>query len=87
MDYLLHAFTLARSQRVEIDRMYYAERAGIVMLPPARLDFFVPFASMEFTDRLIRAGYDTTKRFLATGGHLKQRRGSGGPIAPEGASG
>lgn len=64
MDYFFHAFTLARSQRLAIDRKIYAEKVHLVMLPPAELDFFVPFASMEHTERLIDVGYEQTKDFL-----------------------
>ena len=53
MDYLLHAFTLARSQRLGIDQATYADKVRLVMLPTVPLDFFVPFASFEYTERLI----------------------------------
>lgn len=68
MDYLLHAFTLARSQRLAIDQQTYAEKVKLVMLPTVPLDFFVPFASMAHTAQLIAAGYEETKRFLR--GHV-----------------
>ncbi|MGH2695252.1 MAG: patatin-like phospholipase family protein, partial [Actinomycetota bacterium] len=65
MDYLLHAFTLARSQRLVIDEAAYAQKVRLVMLPTAPLDFFVPFAAFEYTDRLIELSYEHTRRFLS----------------------
>ena len=65
MDYFFHGFTLARAQRLTIDMRLYAERVNLVMIPTPALDFFVPFASMEYTDKLIDAAYRHTKRFLA----------------------
>lgn len=67
MDYLLHAFTLARAQRLEIEKEMYSKQVRLVMLPTPVLDFFVPFASMEFTERLIDLSYRTTKAFLEGG--------------------
>lgn len=64
MDYLLHAFTLARSQRLALDQRYYSDKVRLVLLPTVPLDFFVPFASMEHTSRLIELSYNHTKRFL-----------------------
>jgi NTE family protein len=64
IDYLLHAFSLARSQRLGLDVAHYRDRVKIVMLPTPRLDFFVPFASMEHTDVLIELAYKHTSRFL-----------------------
>jgi NTE family protein len=64
IDYLLHAFSLARSQRLGLDVGHYRDRVKIVMLPTPRLDFFVPFASMEHTDNLIQLAYAHTVRFL-----------------------
>jgi NTE family protein len=65
IDYLLHAFSLARSQRLELDLVHYADKVKIVLLPTPRLDFFVPFASLEHTATLIAAGYDRTNQFLS----------------------
>lgn len=64
IDYLLHAFTLARSQRLGIEQKIYSDKVRVVMLPTPTLDFFVPFASMEYTKRLIDLGYEHTLRFL-----------------------
>ena len=67
IDYLLHAFSLARSQRLSIEQAFYGGRVKLVILPTPPLDFFVPFASMEHTDRLIGLSYDHTSRFLSRG--------------------
>jgi NTE family protein len=64
IDYLLHAFSLARSQRLGLDVARLGEKVRIVMLPSPMIDFFVPFASMEHTERLIGMAYEHTSRFL-----------------------
>ncbi|MEA2447081.1 MAG: hypothetical protein QOK47_718 [Actinomycetota bacterium] len=64
IDYLLHAFSLARSQRLGLDVAHYRDRVKIVVLPTPRLDFFVPFASMEHTNRLIELAFEHTSKFL-----------------------
>lgn len=64
MDYLLHAFSLARAQRLEVERNLYAEKVNLIMVPSPSLDFFVPFASMDNTPKLIDLGYERVKRFL-----------------------
>ncbi|HEV3472239.1 MAG TPA: patatin-like phospholipase family protein [Actinomycetota bacterium] len=65
MDYFFHAFTLARSQRFGLDLQHYGGKVKLNVVPPVELDFFVPFASMDHTDRLIDMSYEHTKRFLA----------------------
>ncbi|HZA20155.1 MAG TPA: patatin-like phospholipase family protein, partial [Actinomycetota bacterium] len=65
MDYLLHSFTLARAQRLVIDQIHYADKVKLVMLPTVSLDFFVPFASLEHTSKLIDLSYEQTRRFLS----------------------
>lgn len=70
MDYLLHAFSLARGQRLTLERAFYQDKVRIIMLPSAKLDFFVPFASMEYTPRLIETAYNQTSAFL--GGDAQQ---------------
>lgn len=65
IDYLMHAFTLSRAQRWAIEQPMYAERVRVVMIPPAPLDFFVPFASMEHTPALIEQGYTHAQQFLS----------------------
>ena len=64
IDYLLHAFSLARAQRLDLDLVHYADKVRIVMLPTPALDFFVPFASLEHTNKLIDLGYERTLQFL-----------------------
>jgi NTE family protein len=64
IDYLLHAFTLARSQRLPLEQKIYSDKVRVIMLPTPSLDFFVPFASLEYTPRLIELGYEHTRRFL-----------------------
>jgi NTE family protein len=68
MDYLLHAFSLARSQRLEVERHWFAHRINLVMLPSPPLDFFVPFASMEHTRRLIDLSYEYVRKTLSDRG-------------------
>ncbi len=65
IDYMLHAFTLARSQRLNLEQRIYSDKVRVVMLPAPTLDFFVPFASLEYTDRLIELAYAHTRRFLS----------------------
>ncbi len=65
IDYLLHAFTLARSQRLALEQAVYADKVKLVMIPPPQIDVYVPFASLSFTDRLISEGYKTASRFLS----------------------
>ena len=65
MDYFFHAFTLARAQRLALDLKHYVDKIRLIVVPPVELDFFVPFASMEFTHELIDRGYKHTKKFLA----------------------
>lgn len=65
MDYLMHAFSLARSQRLVLERKVLdSERAKFVFIPPAPLDFFVPFTSLAHTGALIERSYEHTRRFL-----------------------
>jgi NTE family protein len=64
MDYLLHAFTLARSQRLNIEQALLGDKAKLIMIPSVPLKFFVPFGSMEHTPTLIELSYLHTKRFL-----------------------
>lgn len=65
IDYMLHAFTLARSQRLGLEQRIYSEKVRVVMLPAPSLDFFVPFASLEYTEKLIELAYTQTRRFLS----------------------
>jgi NTE family protein len=65
IDYLLHAFTLSRSQRLEVERPFYAEKVRLHVIPFEVVDFYVPFASMAYTDKLIDAGYTATTEYLS----------------------
>lgn len=65
IDYLLHAFSLARSQRMTLEQTFLADKVKLVMVPTPSLDFYVPFQSMQHTARLIENGYDQTMRFLS----------------------
>jgi len=64
MDYLLHAFFLARSQRLEVDRPVYSQKADVVFIPTPELTFSVGFTSLARTKELIGLGYERTIRFL-----------------------
>lgn len=68
IDYLLHAFSLARGQRYTLEAAHYADKVKMIVLPTPALDFYVPFASLEHTPRLIEMAYKETKRFLEAGG-------------------
>lgn len=65
IDYMLHAFSLARSQRYVIEQAFVTEKVRLVLLPPGKVDFYVPFASMAYTERLIAIGYEATCEFLS----------------------
>ena len=69
IDYLLHAFTLARGQRFSLETELFADKVKLVIVPSPWLDFFVPFASMEHTAKLIEMAYEETSRFLDAGSH------------------
>lgn len=69
IDYLLHAFSLARAQRFVLERNVYAEKVKLIVLPAVGLDFYVPFASLEHTATLIDKSYEETSQFLAGLGH------------------
>jgi len=65
MDYIMHAFSLARAQRLIVERKFAdTDRAEIVMLPVVPLGFFVPFNSFKHTRMLIERSYEATSRFL-----------------------
>jgi NTE family protein len=65
LDYLMHAFSLSRGQRVIVEsKLLRSDRVKIIMLPVAPLDFFVPFTSFEHTEAFIERSYAHTSRFL-----------------------
>lgn len=80
MDYLLHAFTLARAQRLVLEQMYLKDKVRLVMLPTVTLDFFVPFASMEHTAKLIEISYEQTARFLDGRTDIVEETSVGGSV-------
>ena len=65
IDYLLHAFSLARSQRMTLEQTFLADKVKLVTVPTPSLDYYVPFSSMQHTAKLIDSGYDHTMRFLS----------------------
>lgn len=65
IDYMLHAFALARSQRYVIEQALFTERVRLVLLPSGQVDFYVSFASMAHTEQLIRIAYEATVEFLS----------------------
>lgn len=67
IDYLLHAFTLARGQRFTLEAELFADKVKLIVIPAPWLDFFVPFASMEHTAKLIDMAYEETTKFLDAG--------------------
>lgn len=67
IDYLLHAFTLARGQRFTLEAELFADKVKLIVIPAPWLDFFVPFASMEHTAKLIQMAYEETSKFLDAG--------------------
>ncbi len=78
IDYLLHAFTLARGQRFTLEAELFAEKVKLIVIPAPSLDFFVPFASMEHAGELIDRSYRHTRKFLA--GQLEERATSVAPV-------
>jgi NTE family protein len=80
MDYLLHSFTLARAQRLVLERVHYADKVKLVMLPTVSLDFFVPFASLEHTSKLIDISYEQTRRFLSGRTDVVEEETGGGTV-------
>jgi NTE family protein len=65
IDYLLHAFSLARSQRMALEQTFLADKVKLVLVPTPSLDFYVPFSSMQHSEKLIASGYEHTMRFLS----------------------
>lgn len=80
IDYMLHAFTLARSQRYVIEQGFMTEKVRLVLLPSGELDFYVPFASMAFTQKLIGIGYESTAAFLSGSKRAEIKTIKGGSI-------
>ena len=64
IDYLMHAFTLARGNRFRVESPLLETRARLVHVPLPRLDFHVPLASLEYSARLIDVAYEEAARFF-----------------------
>lgn len=78
MDYLMHAFSLSRGQRVIVESQYLeSDRVKIVMLPVVPLDFYVPLTSFEHTRTFIERSYESTSRFLDSSPQQSERTPDG----------
>jgi NTE family protein len=64
LDYLMHAFTLARGSRYRVELPYLQASARVIPVPVPRLDFHVPLASLEYSARLIEVSYEAADRFF-----------------------
>ncbi len=67
IDHLLHAFSLARSQRFRLEREILEKKARIVVVPMPVLSQYVPFTSLRSTPQMIDLGYESTDRFIQDG--------------------
>lgn len=64
IDHLLHAFSLARSQRLRIEMDDLTSKARVVMLPLPRMERYVPFTSLAHTADMITESYESVTRYL-----------------------
>jgi NTE family protein len=64
IDYMTHAFSLARSQRSVIEQPVYEKRIRLIKVPLPALDFYVPFTSLEHSIRLMDMAYESVSRWL-----------------------
>ena len=64
MDHLLHAFSLSRAKRFELERKTYEGKVELIVVEPPQLGFTVPFTSMKFTAELEKLGYEQMVRTL-----------------------
>jgi hypothetical protein len=64
MDHLLHAFSLSRAKRFEIERKSYEGKVELIVVEPPPLGFTVPFTSMKHTAELEKLGYEQMVRTL-----------------------
>jgi NTE family protein len=67
IDYMAHAFSLARSQRAVIEQPAYEKRIRLIKVPLPTLDFYVPFTSLEHSVRLMDMAYEVASRWLQDG--------------------
>ena len=63
-DHLMHAFSIARAERLAIERPYLERIAKIVVLPKPTLDRVPSFGSMKHTRSLIARGYEAASTYL-----------------------
>lgn len=64
IDYMTHAFSLARSQRFVIEQPVYEKRIRLIKVPLPALDFYVPFTSLEHSVRLMDMAYESVSNWL-----------------------
>jgi NTE family protein len=64
IDYMTHAFALSRAQRAKIERSKVGPRVSFVDVPTPRLDYYVPFTSLEHSVRLMELSYAHTRDWL-----------------------
>jgi NTE family protein len=64
LDHLLHAFSLARAKRFELERQAYAGKVELIVVSPPQLGFTVPFTSMRYTAELETIGYEVMAKTL-----------------------
>ncbi len=74
IDFLLHAFALSRSQRLELEMPLFSHRAEVTVIPTPTLDFTVPFTSMAHTAKLLAIGYEFTGKYLDAPAVPSQRK-------------
>lgn len=63
-DFMMHGFVLARAQRYRREMEAYRLEAKIIEIPMVDVGY-VSFTDLSHTPRLIDAGYEATRRFLA----------------------
>ncbi len=82
IDYMTHAFSLARSQRAVIEQPLLATRVRLIQVPLPALDFYIPFTSLEHSARLIDMAHEVVSRWLPQGSQGERVRvGAASPAA------
>jgi NTE family protein len=64
IDYLTHAFALTRAQRAKIERPALGQGVSLIDVPTPRLDYYVPFTSLEHSVQLVELSYSHTREWL-----------------------
>jgi NTE family protein len=64
IDYMTHAFSLARSQRAVIEKPLFARRVRLIQVPLPALDFYIPFTSLEHSARLMEMAHEVVARWV-----------------------